>query len=515
MPRKKNRIITNRNHDIFRYDRDICVTDNSSGGSSSSVDSSAFFAAVGDMPSWAQTATNTLMNSLQSIGVFSNLSFAYLFQPTLTNSKGLIEYVSKSTIGSFGDVVSTAPFNTRGSTIAPMRGFIIDGSYATSYLRSGVIPSVRFSPYNHCILQTITGPLASATTNFDMGCFKTSPSLIALTMNNWYNGNLQRSQCYNNTTGQGLYSGSGATGAAGTYWLNAGPTLTTGGYNSSTRFSSATQGGSLPDIQMFVGTASNNGSPGTINGQVLSSYVGFNRALTSTELSNVVTALNQFTTDMYRNNWNMKFVTDGNSHTTYWNEKTNTTLQYNLGGRPIEFVSFGVSGQTTTQMIADMATQIQNARNPSYLKNFLYFQEITNDMIVAGKTVAEAMANAQTYVANALSYGYDRVFIKKQFCRGQPTSGAGLATYPNATVWNLAVDEINSILDTNPFPGNVTILPVDSTHFIPRANYASDAAYNTAVTALLAANFYDGTHLTQSGYKTEVDLVTPIINSFI
>lgn len=471
------------------------------------VDINAFFNAVGDIPSGAQTAITTWKNSLVTAGVYNALSFAYLFPPTLTNSKGLTEYVSASVIGLYGDATNTSPFNTMGSTCAPMKGFIVNSAIATSFIKTGVKPSQRFNPYDHAIFETTTTALASATTNFDNGCFNSATQ--AMTMNNWYSGNAQRSQNYNNTNPGGLYAATSVTtGPAGTYWTNATPTFFELGYNATQRINSATQGGSLPTIELYLGTANNSGSPGTINNKIVSSYMGFKRGLTTAERANVVTANNQLATDLRRTaaSWSQKLVIDGNSHTVYWNEKGNRTDQYTLWAKTLgtEVVNFGVSGQTTTQMLSDQASQITPAYNGSYAKNVLIVYEITNDMNVGGKTTAQAITNMTTYVTAAKLAGF-KVYVKKQFCRQAPNSGAGLTTYPTTTAWNLAVDTVNTALTAN-VVGADGIIGVDATHFIARSSYASDALYNTAVTALFAANFLDGVHLPEAGYKVEADL---------
>lgn len=487
------------------------------------VDTSDFFAAVGDVPTIAQTPYNTFVNTLYANGLYSKMLMALTFPPTLTNSKGLVDLVSATTISSFGDAVTTAPFNTRGSTCAPAHGFIIDGSYATSYIKSGFVPSIRNTANNHCTIHINTTQLAAAVSNYDNGAFVSVSQ--ACTMNNWFTGNTQRTQRYNNTGGQGLFSAAGANGNPGAYWSNTNASnYIEWGYNSlvspsfttTTRGTGTTNGGTQPNIQKYIGCLNNNNAPGGIVGQILAGFFEFS-GLTPTERDIAVKACCQLVYDLGRTaaNWSKKIVIDGNSHTVFWNEKMNRTLQYNYVMQNIEFVSYGVSGQTTTQMLSDEGTQISGAYNGGYSKNFLIAYEMTNDMNVGGQTVTQAFNNMQTYVTNALGYGYNKVFVKKQFCRANPGSGAGLTTYPSITAWNLAVDQLNSLLVPGCFGANVEILPVDATHFIPRSNYASDAAYNTAVSALLATNFTDGIHLYEDGYRVEANLDTTVITPFL
>jgi hypothetical protein len=473
------------------------------------VDINAFFTAVGDLPSGVQTAYTTWWNAYKTAGVANACAFAFTFPPSLTNSKGTIDFITATTLGQYADATSTAPFNTRGSTCAPMKGLIFDSSIGTSYFKTNVIPSQKFNLYDHAFFETTIAALPAATTNFDWGCFNSANQ--ALTVNDWYSGNAQRSQNYNNTAGQGLYSATSVTsGPAGVYWTNATSTAFTLGYNSTQRVNSATQGGTLPTIQLYLGTANNNGTAGVISSQIVSSFVGFKRGLTATERAAVVSADSTLAYGLKRKGWTQKLVIDGNSHTVYWNEKTNRVAQYNLWSKTnaTEVVSFGVSGQTTTQMLSDIATQIAGAYNGAYSKNVLIVYEITNEMFVGNKTVKVALDSMKSYVTKAKSYGY-KVYVKKSFLRNP--SGT---RYNTNTTANLGVDSVNSALDTN-YVGATGILPVDATHYIKRSDYPSDAAYNTACTALLtnSSYFYDGVHLTEAGYKTESDLDWTIIAS--
>lgn len=159
-------------------------------------------------------------------------------------------------------------------------------------------------------------------------------------------------------------------------------------------------------------------------------------------------------------------------------------------------------------MLSDVATQISGAYNGAYSKNVLIVYEITNDMFVGGKIVKVALDSMKSYVTKTKGYGY-KVYVKKSFLRNPSGS-----VYNTNTRANLGVDSINTALDTN-YVGADGILPVDVTHFIKRSDYASDALYNTACTALLtnSAYFYDGVHLTEAGYKIESDLDWTIIAS--
>lgn len=478
------------------------------------VDPNAFIAAVGDIPSGAQTAINNAVNAFKANDLYDAIAFWYPFAPSKTNDKALIEYITASSLATYGDPTTTAPYNTRGSTCQPMGGQILSpADVAASYINMKIKPSQKFNPYEHAIFETITTSLPAASTNFAWGCFKTSPSVVAYTTNLWYSGNVQRAQVYNNTSGQGLYSGTGANGAAGTYWVNATSTFTEGGYNSTVRFSSSTQGGSISslDIDMYLGTGNNNGSQGVVDPVRISSIIGFKKGLPTVKRDTVVAIMNRYASQMRRTGQTQKLVIDGDSHTVYWKEKYTRILGYDLWqkSQPTEIYSYGVSGQSTRQMLLDVTTQIVPAYNSSRAKNVLIAVEITNDMHVEGRGVKEAIDSMKKYVTITKAAGF-KVYVKKQYCRGAPGTGPGKARYATTDLWNLAVDSINAMLDTNAVHAD-GILPVDATHFIKRSDYVSNAAYTTAVTALLAANFYDGVHLLEIGYQVEADLDYAVI----
>lgn len=74
------------------------------------------------------------------------------------------------------------------------------------------------------------------------------------------------------------------------------------------------------------------------------------------------------------------------------------------------FYNFSITGETTTQIIAAMSGWIGSATGlKGSGKNAVIFWEITNDIVNAGKTAAQAYADAQTVYSNARSYGWGTV----------------------------------------------------------------------------------------------------------
>ncbi len=109
---------------------------------------------------------------------------------------------------------------------------------------------------------------------------------------------------------------------------------------------------------------------------------------------------------------NNKIVADGNSNGVGYNLPAGNdypTLAYNsLGGASSGYskVNFSVAGQTTVDMIADAATQVDPAYDGTKSKNYLFAWEIENDVFVNGASAATAKAHMATYYSGRKAVGY-------------------------------------------------------------------------------------------------------------
>ena len=475
------------------------------------ADAIALFNTVGDVPLFAKPRINNLIIGLKAQNVWSDSSFfCVICCPSKNAFNSLIEIKSRTIQSSlYGNSAYTSPYN-EVEALPTLEGFKFK---TNGYLRTGFIPSNRWS-INSTFKALSYSNNATIGSSYDCGA-NNSASQSTL-FSRLYTGSIAVGDMYGTTVGTGRVQKSSATGLKGTYTENR---------NSSTYHELRLNGtlldsrtgsqGTLPTVEEYINTNNNNGSAGTKRPNE-SAIVGtflYCNGMSTTKAQAISSILETFRVSMQRDqNYTKQIVLDGNSHTTMFMGKVFRMIQYNTIGDTLKYTNFGVSGQTTTQMLSDEATQIGGAYSSSFRKNILIIYEISNDMN-AGVTEQQAIANCSTYVYNAHQYGY-WVAVKKQFCRKNPTSGAGLTTYPNATSWNLAVNQANIDID-NGATGADAILPVDITHFIPRSNYATDAAYNTAVNSLITntTQFIDQVHLSELGYEIEGNLDYSVIQN--
>lgn len=473
------------------------------------ADAIALFNTVGDVPQFAKPHINTLIVGLKAQNVWNDSSFyCVICCPSKNAFNSLIEIKSRTIQASFyGNSAYSSPYN-QVEALPTLEGFKFK---TNGYLRTGFIPSARWS-LNNSFKALSYSNAATIGSSYDCGA-NNSASQSTL-FSRLYTGSIAVGDMYGTTVGTGRVQKSSATGTKGTYTENRNASnyheLRLNGTLLDSRTGSQ---GSLPTVEEYVNCNNNNGSPGTRrpNESALLGALLYCDGMSTTKAQAIAGILETFRVSMQRDQYYTKqIVLDGNSHTTMFMGKVFRMLQYNTIGDTLKYTNFGVSGQTTTQMLSDEATQIGGAYSSAFRKNILIVYELSNDMN-AGATEQQAIANCSTYVYNAHQYGY-WVAVKKQFCRKNPTSGAGLTTYPNATAWNLAVNQANIDID-NGATGADAVLPVDSTHFISRSNYSSDAAYNTAVNALITntAQFIDQVHLSEAGYELEGNLDFSII----
>lgn len=104
---------------------------------------------------------------------------------------------------------------------------------------------------------------------------------------------------------------------------------------------------------------------------------------------------------------NANYVLDGNSYTV-WNGPSNTALKQLEAMSPFSsngstFTNFGVSGQTTGNMLSDQYSQVLPALEPGVV-NFLIIEEGGNDLGNSPCRVDTAMARMRRYCTNARNY---------------------------------------------------------------------------------------------------------------
>ena len=152
--------------------------------------------------------------------------------------------------------------------------------------------------------------------------------------------------------------------------------------------------------------------------------------------------------------------------------------------------NFGVSGQTTVQMSADAATQIDVKIAAKYRKNILITWEITNDYCNAGVTKEVAYSDFVTYCTNRRAAGWP-VVVLNVINRTTNLNARTAADFTAAqTYWNgrLATEFAgfaDALIDVNALSLQATA-GWDGTHPSDAGYALVAAAIKTALTPLLA-----------------------------
>ncbi len=142
--------------------------------------------------------------------------------------------------------------------------------------------------------------------------------------------------------------------------------------------------------------------------------------------------------------------------------------------------SVAVSGHTTPQRTAAFATDVQTQFSTAYARNIVTFFEVINDVIANSATFAVALANVNTWIAQARTGGWDVM----------------LATVPPTTnvTANPIILQFNTHLRDN----------IATMSDFPVVELAAHASLSNPANA----TFYDGDgiHLTDAGYAVVAGL---------
>lgn len=97
------------------------------------------------------------------------------------------------------------------------------------------------------------------------------------------------------------------------------------------------------------------------------------------------------------NNTKINIILDGNSIPNLYQDELTTKLTALYGAGNYTFVNISVGGQTIDDMITRINQYCKNSMQGFASKNILVFQEIRNQVFVAGNTYTEAYNKAKTY----------------------------------------------------------------------------------------------------------------------
>lgn len=470
------------------------------------ADAQALFNAVGDVPALAKPIYNDLIVGFKDAGVWDNANFwAIVNVPSRNAFNTLIEIKSLTIVSSFYDTGAiSAPYNTARQAYPTKQGYTFK---TAGYIRTGFIPSSQQTLNDSCEFIVLYATESNAST-INYGAYNSNTQSNQFTTR--YGGNAI-AHLYGTTTGSSAIVVAN-TGVPGVYLKNRRSTSYASIVRNGSVLGSITgNGGTLPTVQVYLNGYNNAGTISTRrNGSPVMGWGSFGSGLTAGQETSINTVLSTWQNSLYaiESLSTKNLVFDGNSHLTYWLAATERNVGYDLIATPWRIRNAGVSGQTTAMMSADYAAEIAVMYSGSYTKNILVVIEGTNDLWTNGD-VAGAITRMSTYISTAQATGWQVVLVPIM-CRSYVGNPAGRTE----TQFNLDQDDFNEWVMGGATGADAVIQP-DSNYFIWRSDYASDAAYNTAVSSLIAnaTYFYDGTHRTEAGYKSLADQITVAVNS--
>lgn len=278
--------------------------------------------------------------------------------------------------------------------------------------------------------------------------------------------------------------------------------------------------GTTPNIHCPIGARNNNTTINSFGDGCYSHQCNYD-GLTLSERSTVDGLWASFMATCKRQSPVTQIIVDGNSLTTYGgtgggdpsHRMVKRTL-YTLSASnkyPVT-LNYGIGGQNTSAMSADFATQIVPKLNSLCTNNFYIPWEITNDFRTNGNTT-NAINNYWTLCDTARAAGF-KVVAMTLVARDFTGNGAGLTE----TNYNLGMNTINQAIRADwALHADYLCDITNANLWLDRSSYASDAAYNTAISGVVnnGTYFLDGTHLVNAGYdivgNTLAAVLLPIV----
>jgi hypothetical protein len=179
-----------------------------------------------------------------------------------------------------------------------------------------------------------------------------------------------------------------------------------------------------------------------------------------------------------------QIIFDGNSLTAVPSSTYPPRVMASLGSNWL-YHNFGVGGQTTTEMLADVATQIDVLYDTNLSKNVVICWEWRNAISVDEHTIEQTYADCVTYCQGRQAVGFQVVVLT--------VLPRAYETYQDFENKRLAV---NALIRANwgNFADALADVGTDST--IGPVDAADNIAY-----------YYDGMHLTDAGYTIVANIV--------
>ena len=466
-------------------------------GTGFAPEAQALFDAVPSIPEAVKPFYEDVISAFVDTGAWAEDGFrAIMAVPSENHDEYFIEIKSLVKVPEYYSASLTPvvpPYDTSNAR-AGSKGYIFATN--TYFIDTGWISNDLQSYESHGNI-LITYNTVASSNRYVTGVFDgTNSNLIAMN----FTGSNAYMDSMNLSTSQGRLRKSSATGEAGVYFVNRRAADDAEMYiNGVIVDSSTTTGGTLPTIPDFLGTYNNSGNP--TNKYLLTplaAYIKLGAGLSSLNASTLNTALMtwQNNMQMIENTTDKQVIFDGNSHLVMqWSKQVRGT-EYGLVVSGWNTENFGVSGQTTVQMSADAASQIDPLYDAGLEKNILIAFEVTNDMQFNG--FATAYSNYVSYCQARRAAGWTVIAtqIMTRISLGN-TDGVSQQQY------DLNTDAINVNFRNNGATFAEAFVAAPPETFVYRSDYASDAEYSTAMAALRTNTTYfftDQLHLTDAGY---------------
>lgn len=475
--------------------------------SKKSYDSNAnsYFNAIGDLPTNYKQVVNQLVLDLKANGLWTKLKFGLLSPVSLDDSKCLVD-LKTATVLSGAALRGTTYTGNRNQMTTPLPTGIYM-KQTGDYVQTGAIPTSLHTVNDTCIAHGILNNVSGGTT-YQYSSFQGASNSLQANLRTA--GNSAIVDNYSNSSGAGrnTLGGGTITNLSGRWIINRRSATDLEVYrNGSSIGTAANGGGNLPNIEIYLGAQNNAGTPGSYGNHECIYHLQFS-SLTSTERNNLDTVMSSYETNLGSlRSLTRNLAWDGNSLSAYENWNTLRAALYNAystGKKLYNTRNYAVPGNTTAQRLTAYPTGAATQYSGSYSKNIYVIWEVRND-IYNGATTATAKSNIDSLISSAKATGYTVVVVCPHLTNYVGNTGR------TETQFNLAIDEMYSYLVANAGAANYVVQITNNNLWIPRSDYASDAAYNTAVAAKIAnATYYvDGTHLTPAGYN----LVGAMVNT--
>lgn len=457
-------------------------------------DAIAYINAIGDVPTISnfRRAVDQLVISHKSNSLWTKLKWALIAPPTMGTTSALTDLVSAS--ASTGALQG----NTKFGGTYPC-GYFLDPLYETRFKTGRTIQSTANST------AFTTSQLAKKDVTKPVFMRVDTGATAFLQFGEFEGANVAIGKIFNTTTGISTANAS----AIGRYWINR---------NSSTYFElvknntilatvATAHTGTVPAFEVYMG-AQNSSGVISAYGDGLYSHLANYDGLTTAERSIADGIWATFMSTIGRLNPTVQIIFDGNSLSIYAGTgggdpshryvKNTLYRLAEINKYPLA-LNYAIGGQTTTEMSADFSTQITPKLNSALTKNIYIPWEITNDFTSVGGGVAStAVNNYWTLCDTARTAGFTVIAVPV-IARTYVGNGAGLSE----TAYNLGMDEINTLIRANWSAHADYLCDITNVNlWVNRANYANDAAYNTAISNIVnnATYYLDGVHLKNTGY---------------